>query len=320
MTLSTLIKRGVTQEPIRIVLHGVPGVGKTTFAADIPGAVFVGPEDGAGDLDISRIVVHTWAELLSVLAAFVSEPSDYRALVLDTIDWIEKLLHQHITKGACSMEAAEKGYGKAYKLAAEETLKLTQTLDAIRMKRRMAIVALAHTGLVKFDDPEDQAYDRYQIRIHKDAAPIWSDWADVVLFANFDIKVRRTGDDVTKGRGKALDREPPRVLYTSRRPAFDAKNRYKLDHEIPLSWADFSAAIDWSRREAAWRGTAKPETADPLVDAAKDAQRRGWTKADFAALLDSFGVAKLGDVKPEHRAGVIAKLGAAPSTSHQEAK
>ena len=319
MTLSTLIKRGVTQEPIRIVLHGVPGVGKTTFAADIPGAVFVGPEDGAGDLDIPRIVVGTWAELLSVLAAFLSEPTDFRVIVLDTIDWIERLLHQSIAKGA-SMEKAEGGYGKAYKLAAEETLKLTQTLDAIRSRRRMAIVALAHTAIVKFDDPEDQAYDRYQVRLHKESVTIWSDWADCVLFANFDVKIKRTGDDVSKGKGKALDREPPRVLYTSRRPAFDAKNRYKLDHEIPLSWADFSAAIDWKRREAAWRGTDKPETADPLVDAAKDAQRRGWTKADFAALLDSFGVAKLGDVKPEHRAGVIAKLGAAPSTSHQEAK
>lgn len=317
MSLHSLIKRGVTQEPLRIVLHGVPGVGKTTFAADIPGAVFIGPEDGAGDLDIPRITVATWAEFLAALAAFVSEPSDYRALVLDTIDWIEKLLHQHIAKGV-SMEKAEGGYGKAYKLAAEETLKMTQTLDAIRAKRRMAIVALAHTGITKFDDPEDQAYDRYQIRLHKDSAPIWSDWADIVLFANFDIKVRRTGDDVAKGKGKALDREPPRVLYTSRRPAFDAKNRYKLDHEIPLSWADFATAIDWKRREAAWRGT--PETTDPLADAARDAQRRGWTKADFAALLDSFGVAKLGDVKPEHRAGVIAKLGAAPSTSHQEAK
>ena len=64
---------------------------------------------------------------------------------------------------------------------------------------------------------------------------------------------------------------------------------------------------------------ASPTAAD-LSDAARNAQTRGWTKADFAALLDSFGVTKLGDVRPNHRAGVIAKLGANPPNAHQEAK
>lgn len=318
--LANLIRTGPTHEPLRILVHGVQGVGKTTFAAGAPDPIFIGPEDGGGDLNIARIVVSTWAELLSAVQALTSEDHAYRTVVLDTLDFLERLCHQSITKGTTTMEKAEGGYGKAYKMAAEEQVKLVQALDVLRARRRMAVIALAHTEIVKFDDPEDQAYDRYQIRMHKAAVPPWSDWADCILFANFDVKVRRTGDDVAKGKGKAVDREAPRVLYTSRRPAFDAKNRFGLDHELPLSWPDFAKAIEWDRREAAWRRPVTSEPADPLAEAARDAQKRGWKAANFAALLDSFGAKKLSDVKPEHRAGVLRALAGTPPNSQPEVK
>ena len=45
VTLATVTKAPVHRAP-RVLIHGQPGVGKTTFAADAPSPIFICPEDG----------------------------------------------------------------------------------------------------------------------------------------------------------------------------------------------------------------------------------------------------------------------------------
>lgn len=332
MSLANMIKTGPSTEPLRILLHGVEGVGKTTFAAGAPGAIFLGPEDGGGDLDLTRITVTTWAETLAAVKSLTDEPHEYRVLVLDTVDVIERLCHQHVTGGAGSLEKVEGGYGKGYKMAAEELAKLHKALDVLRTRRRMSIIGLAHTSIVKFDDPTEASYDRYQIRMHKEAAGLWMAWCDCVLFANYDIKVRVASGGTTPEilkKGKAVDRAPDRVLYTERRPAFDAKNRYALPFEIPLSWADFADAIRWDARDAAIRakpvvpvtGSNAEPTAEDVSRAMTKAKARGWTNAQLMEVVDSFGAAKGSEITQARRAGAIRAFAGEPlSNTHTEAK
>ena len=329
-TLSSLVHTGRSVEPLRILLHGVEGVGKTTFASKAPGAIFVGPEDGGGDLDIARINVATWADLLAAVKALTDDDHDFRVLVLDTVDLMERLCHLSITGGKTSLEKVEGGYGKGYKMAAEEQAKLIASLDALRARRRMSIIALAHTEVRKFDDPTDAAYDRYQIRMHKEAAGLWSAWADCVLFANYDIKVRvasgGNGPEILK-KGKAVDKAPDRILYTERRPAFDAKNRYNLPFEIPLSWADFATEIKWDERDERCRNKPVPV---PSVEDVKRAivsalRELDWVNEEVTALLKGHGAhgdsPKAPDVPETARAAVILALRASHSrNSHTEAK
>ena len=323
MPITDRIRTGPTHEPLRIVLHGVEGVGKTTWAAGAPGAVFVGSEDGAGDLDVARLVVTSWPEVLAAIHDLTTDAHFYRTVVIDTIDFAERLCHQHLTRGSTSLEAVGGGYGKGYKMAAEELAKLLQSLDVLRAKRRMNVIALAHTDVRRYDDPVEAAYDRYQIRMHKEAAGLWMSWADAVLFAAYEVKVRvaagGTTPEVLK-RGKAVDRPLERLLYTERRPAFDAKNRQGLPPELPLSWADFAAAIRWDERDALSRGPApegEPLAASAVRDAMAAAAKRGWAKADFLALLGSFSATSGADVRPEHRASVIRALTGAPATREE---
>ena len=63
-----------------------------------------------------------------------------------------------------------------------------------------------------------------------------------MLFANY--KLFTTATDV--GFKKKVTRgvsTGERVMYTSERPAYLAKNRYNLPHELPLSWAALMAAM-----------------------------------------------------------------------------
>jgi len=49
MALSSIIK-GIQPEPFRVLLHGVEGIGKSTFASNAPDPVFIQTEDGLAQM------------------------------------------------------------------------------------------------------------------------------------------------------------------------------------------------------------------------------------------------------------------------------
>lgn len=310
------IQRGPPAEPLRLLLHGVAGIGKTTFAASIPRVLFLSAEDGGGDLDFDRIQIDSWPMLLSVVADLARDPHDYETVALDTIDKIERLLWAHLVslqKGANTIEDVGGGFGKGYTAAVTEHEKLSVALDLLRTKRRMNVVVIAHTVVKTFKDPEGPDYDRYMLAMNDKAAKLWTGWADCVLFANHDVRVVTRQGAKPGEKGKARDEVPERRLYTTPRAAFDAKNRYSLPEDLPLAWADFAAAAKWNERTAKARGAIPVPTVDEVRAAAGRAMRElDWTMEDVSALLTAQGATvippKAGDVPEVNRAAVIAAL------------
>ena len=320
------VHTGPTTDPLRIVITGGPGIGKTTLAASIPGAVFLDAEGGGSDLSIARIPIRTWGDATAAVAGLLAEPHPYRVVVIDTVDMLERLCWAQlcIDGGVESIEQYDRGYGKGYTAAVERQQRLIASLDALRSKRHMAIVVLAHTTIKKFDDPEGLPYDRYQLSMNDKAAKLWTGWADAVLFAGLDVRV----DETAKGRGKARDEKPARMLWTEARPAYDAKNRHGLPAALPLSWAALSKAIRWDERHPVPDAPAAPRPAVPvpaitaatIATAAGEAMAsRGWGRADVVELLMQHGSAdgKPSQIPPEHRQMVLDAL-ALPFTVHPE--
>lgn len=235
------IKRGVTSAPMRVLLYGPEGVGKTTFGADAPAPIFLGTEDGFGLLDVARFPApRAWREVLDALTVLERDAHEFRTLVLDSLDWLEPLVWAEVcrTNGKRDIEAF--GYGKGYIAALDTWRVLFAGLDRLRRAKGMHVVLLAHAKVARFNNLEGSDYDRFTLKIHEKAAGLAKEWCDAVLFANFaGILVAK--DDNGKSKGKAVG-TPVRTLYTERRAAFEAKNRYALPPELPLSWADFEAA------------------------------------------------------------------------------
>lgn len=312
------IQRGPTREPIRLLLHGVSGIGKTTFAAAIPNAVFVSAEDGGGDLDIARIPVDSWPAAMRAVSDLAREPHDFDTVVVDTISTLERFCHAQVVVDAkaVSIDEAYGGYGRGYTAAVTEQEKLVRALDELRARRRMNVVLLCHTSIKKFDDPRGLPYDRYMLAMNEKAAKLWMAWADDVLFANYEVRVKADGNAATAKKGKARDEVPDRVVYTETRPAFDAKNRHGLPADIPLDWPEFSAAIRWNERTSAARGaspapahvTGEPTTADLRAACVHALRELNWTNQDVSALLSPYGATKLDEVPASNRADVLSAL------------
>lgn len=243
------ITSGVRMKAPKLILYGVGGIGKTTFAAGAPKPIFLFTEEGQGSLDVARFeprendpVLKTWNEIIEGCKALYNEQHDYQTLVLDSMDFTEPLLWRYVADKYKKANIEAFGYGKGYVYAVDEARILFQWLDALRNDRNMAIIILAHSETKKFESPEAESYDRYKLRLHDRLANYVHDWSDVLLFANYKTTVVKDDEGFNRERKRGVG-VGERVMYSEERPAFWAKNRYGLPFELPLSWAAFVDGI-----------------------------------------------------------------------------
>lgn len=240
MSLSA-VARGKQEQPMRIILYGLPGIGKSTFAAGAPAPIFIGTEDGTAHLDVPRFPApETWQDVMDAIAELTTEKHEHKTLVLDTLDRAEALLWDHICKRDNQKSIEAYGFAKGYVAALDEWRMFLKALERLRQAKPMNIILIGHAAIRPFNnDPNGGGYDRYEMSLHHKAAGMLKGWVDTVLFANYEAFISK--DPKTK-RTRGVD-TGARLIHTQWRAIWDAKNRYDLPETLPLSWPDFEAAI-----------------------------------------------------------------------------
>jgi hypothetical protein len=237
------IVRGRVSKPIRVLLYGVEGVGKSTFASGARGAIFLGAEDGTSELDVARFPEpKTWADVFGAITELGSQEHDFRTLVIDTLDWLEPLCWEHICRSGKKQSIEDFGYGKGYAAALDEWRRLVALIERVRNAKQLNVIALAHSQIRPFKNPAGEDYDRYELKLHPKAGGLLKEWCDCVLFANYE-----TLTDDSSGRAKGIS-TGNRMVHTQRTAAWDAKNRYSLPEVMPLDWKIFAGAVAAHRK------------------------------------------------------------------------
>lgn len=240
MSLLAQVVRGKRPQPPRIMVYGTHGIGKSSWAAQVPGIVFLPTEDGLGQIECASFpLATTWEQVLATIAELFTEKHEFTALAIDTLDWLEKLIHAQVCKERNVTAIEDIGYGKGPVYALEKWRQLLEGLDALRNEKGMAIILLAHSTIQRFENPETEAYDRYTPRLEKKAAAVVQEWADGVFFAHYRVLVRTEDKGFNKKRALGMS-TGERVMRTEERPAHLAKNRWGLPLEIPLEWNTFA--------------------------------------------------------------------------------
>ena len=241
------IRKGPQALPPRIVIYGEHGLGKSTFAAGAPAPIFIQTEDGLASLDVASFPLAARHEdVLEAVGALYNEQHSFETVVLDSLDWCEKLIWSYVARKHDKQSIEDFGYGKGYTVAAEAMGELLAGLNALRTERGMAVILTAHAQVKRFDDPTSASYDRFELALHKAASALVSEWADVIAFATHDTIVRTEEAGFNKKLKKAVAGD--RVIHVERQPAFNAKNRYGLPPKLPLSWDSFSSALADAQR------------------------------------------------------------------------
>jgi hypothetical protein len=237
-TLSKLrIQSGVQVVPVRGCIYGPSGVGKTTLASAAPASLFLDFEKGSHHLPVDRIEPANWAQVIATVRALRDEPHSYQTLVIDTADWAEKLLGADICRKHQKESIEDFGYGKGYTIVAEAFSGFLGQLDELRA-HGMHILFVAHSQIRKFEQPDQTgSFDRYELKLGKQIAPLLKEWCDMLLFCSYETKVVEL-DGKKKGIG---GRE--RLLYSCHTAAWDAKNRHGFPERLPFGFASIASAF-----------------------------------------------------------------------------
>ena len=286
------ITGGVMPAPLKVVLYGVEGIGKSSFAARFPQPVFIDTEGGTGRLDVQRLPApDSWQMLLDEAAAAADGQVPCQTLVLDTADWAEKLCMAGVCARFKVKGIEDIGYGKGYTYVKEEFARLLDVLEKVIASGRHVVV-VAHAAVAKFEQPDAVgSYDRWVMKTSKQVAPLLREWCDMLLFANYKTVVEKSGSGPS-AKNKASGAR--RVLYTTHNACWDAKNRFGLPDEVPFDYESIRAIVDSSTVKAPSPAPAPTQKAAPRPEpkaapAPALAAQRDAARQSIAAALDALG-------------------------------
>ena len=229
------ITSGRVSRPQKLVFYGVEGIGKTSLAAQTPEPLFIDTEGGTAHLDVRRLQKPaSWEELIALIKEVAATPDVCKTLVIDTADWAEQLCIDHICAKYMQPGIESFGYGKGYTYLSEEFSRLFMACDEVIASGKNVVIT-AHAKMRKQELPDEQgAFDRWELKLSKQTAPLLKEWPDALLFLNFKTLVVTTENNSHKAQGGK------RVIYTSHSPVWDAKNRHSLPEELPLEYGSIA--------------------------------------------------------------------------------
>lgn len=235
--------KGTERRPRRVLLYGTDGIGKSTWAAQAPGAIALQTEDGLADIGIDRSpVLRDLGSFNGWVSDLLNQEHDYRTVIVDSLDWLERLIHDQVATEAGKSHIEDIGYGKGYLQALKHWDFILRALDHLRVHRGMAVILLAHARITKFASPDSDSYDRYGPDLHKAASPMLQEWADEVLFATYRVDVIKQDEGFNRERTRAVG-VGERIVHTTEGPTHLAKRRIKMPDVLPLDFNEYAKHV-----------------------------------------------------------------------------
>lgn len=275
------INKGLVSRPQRIVIYAPEGLGKSTLGSQLPDPLFIDLEKGTHHLDVARVEPRNYSEFSEVIKSLAADNQGFQTIVIDTIDWLEELVIEHVIRtankpGIKSIE--DFGYGKGFTHLAEEFQVVLNNLNDVA--KRANVVVLAHSHVRKFELPDAAgAFDRYELKLSKQVAPLLREWCDALLFANW--RTVTTAPDANAGKKARLVGGKERMIYCSHTAAWDGKNRHGLSDEEKFTAENVQRCLVYGAPVAAPVTVVKPapvKQAKPAATVAPDVAPDGVMK------------------------------------------
>jgi hypothetical protein len=246
MKLLDRVTRGRVVGPVRLVVYGPAGTGKSTFAAGAPAPLFFDFEGRTSHLDVARVRPQSWDETLQFMGEVANAgPAEFKTLVFDTLDHMELLIHAYVCKKNGWTSIEDPGFGKGYVSALHEWARFLGACETLN-GRGFNTVMLAHSMLGTVKNPAGEDYNVYALKLKGGAKTSASDLirekVDLVGFARFEDFARKANPKDQLAKAKAIT-TGDRVLCFSHNPAYESKAGIPVKAECKLSWAAFEDAL-----------------------------------------------------------------------------
>jgi len=191
-------------------------------------------EGSTSDLDVVRTPSpSSWRALVDMVTEFARDHHGRKALVIDTVDWAEKLCVAHVcAANNITSLGGQEDYGRSYNLLEVEWYRFLDALSRVAASG-MHVCLLAHAKMRKFEVPDEKgSFDRFELKLERKTSAALKEWARTVLFLNYKTYVVTGEKKGDKPRGTGGHR----VMYSSHHPIWDAKNRAGLPEEMRVEY------------------------------------------------------------------------------------
>lgn len=227
------IHKGKQAKARRMLIYGEPGVGKSTLASQFPRPVFLNIEDGIRDLDCDHTdQIRTSREFMQYLVAELPS-TDYATIVIDTVDWLEKLLMSDVAQKAGKATIDDIGFGRGYQALAKSWHDVFNGLGHLWNQGRH-ILFTCHQTIDRFADPEGDGYNYYRPALHKSGSACVTEWCDEVLFCRYGRSIRKADD----GK-RTVAVQGQRKIVCNNMQSIEAKNRLGMPDEVEMDIKSF---------------------------------------------------------------------------------
>lgn len=232
------IIRGVEPAAVKATLYGTEGIGKTTLAAQFPNPLILDTEEGSKRIDCAKVKCGDWRSLTGALIELGGNAQGFQTIVIDSIDWAEQLAIEEI-KRTEGKHPDDIPYGRGTGMIADKIGSLLRQLNVIA-GAGVNVLLVGHSTVKRCSPPDmEEGYDRFELKLRPKTAAIVKEWCDALLFANYKMRIVEGTDGKNRGKGGK-----ERKIYAERCAAWDAKNRYGLAAELPMTIESLAPLFD----------------------------------------------------------------------------
>jgi AAA domain len=233
--LEQLVSSGRHQRPSGQCWYGQEGTRKTGSAVS-PKTLILDLEHGSDQYDCDRIHVDTYRDLLQALDLIIREKSKHEIIVLDPIEIGEKLLIGETCRQLKIDGLQGLPHGAAWQFLREnfDAQLMTRFSEIRRTGRHMVVIGHAQVRTVTLPGLAE-AFDRFELRIDRQNANTLVEWADHVLFFDWDVRVAKNREGIVR----ALSNSDP-IIRVVHGPGWIAKNRVGLAEPLKAEFASLA--------------------------------------------------------------------------------
>lgn len=212
------------------LIYGLPGIGKTTWAAQAEGALFLATEEGQNHLSVHKVGVPDWATFCEYCNLIGAGGHQFKTIVIDTIDNLYEMCVSHFNQSHNLEYEGDLGYGKGFRLIRR------QFRDAIWWLSHLpyGLILISHAQATEVKTPTGASI-KYTCTLPDKAKDVIWEMADLFLFAELEEVY-----DVENGHITGYDR----VVRSQPTTIYEAKDRTgRLPETLPLDYELFARYI-----------------------------------------------------------------------------
>lgn len=220
---------------LTLLAYGLRKIGKSSWASNAEGALFLATEPGLNALDVFQVPIRTWEEMLTACAEIAEGKHSFKTIIVDTVDNAYKLCTEFICAKFKIEHESDLGYGKGWALINNEFQRVLTKLAFLPY----GLFLISHSQEKEIETRTGK-YTRIVPTLPDKARKIVLGMVDLILFCDLEVS--------SDGSGKPTVR---RVMRTKPSLYYEAGDRTgRLPETIDLNFQAFLKAFNKPAPEA----------------------------------------------------------------------